>query len=427
MSNQHDFISRCKKEIICKFFGSDEFNLKYSDLLRLSEEIYLITGISISLSTLRRIFKKDYNSIPQVSTLNAFAKYLGHESWKDYVKNYTLEQGQKRKRYYTGFKIKKLTLLIAALSFLFAASIILIVNYRWINKVNYDDIEFHCKKFNNKEMPVTVFFTYNLKGIKCDSATIRPLGRPTRKYGDEFGIDPSDSIASYNYLWPETFVAKLTVDGVVVKKLKINLETQKWKVAVTNNIDGFYVKYFDDKELYGNGKMTFSDQVLEQHNFSKSQIEKTVFNLFRKFKKIDGDSLSFETRFRSIPLVRRQESGSVFLTLFFTRNRINIPLAIQKSLFGEKKMKAFNQVESSKNSDLSFLYLNLEEWNKFKISTFNKQFNLYLNDSLVYQTNYNKDPGKLTGLRFIFNGIGELDYVRFYNSMNELVYNDEFE
>ncbi|MGD2034925.1 MAG: hypothetical protein PVF73_07710 [Bacteroidales bacterium] len=95
--------------------------------------------------------------------------------------------------------------------------------------------------------------------------------------------------------------------------------------------------------------------------------------------------------------------------------------------FSELNLQAFDTNYSSSNYDLSFLQIDPEKWNTLAIITSGKQLELIINDSSAFQTNYQITPGKLKGVRFLFNGLGEVDYVRFYDPVNELIYHNEFD
>ena len=80
-------LDKCKREIVVKYLGIQQFSLKHSDFVRLSEEIKSETGVLISVSTLRRFFDENYKGSPQMTTLDAFACYLGYKNWADYTKH----------------------------------------------------------------------------------------------------------------------------------------------------------------------------------------------------------------------------------------------------------------------------------------------------------------------------------------------------
>lgn len=425
--NEEWWVNRCKKDITYKYFYNNKSYFKHSDFKRLSEEIYNISNISLGVSTLARIFSDNYSGIPYLTTLDAFANYLGYDNWNEYKRN-LLKNGNTVKTFKSNIPVSKKKLLIIT-GILISISVFALFTYLYTGyqkKKALKNIEFSYCDFNSEEMPVTVFFKYNLNGIKCDSATIQPLGRATNKYGDEFKINLNDSIASYTYLWPDAFNSKLTIDGKVVKQLILRLQTGTWKAAVSNMKDIYYIKYFNDKNIFESGIMGITEEILNQKNFPKNDVEQTSYHLFKDFKNITGDSINFTTSIKNNVITRKEKSGSATIALIFKNDELSIPIAIDKSPFEQLNLKVFNKYFSTKTFDLSFLYTNLEEWRKVSIKTFEKQFELFINDSLVFQTSYEINPGELYGIRYLFNGIGEIDYVKFYNPNDSLVYNDEF-
>ena len=61
-----------------------------SDFNRLSLEIEHLTGETISVSTIKRVFGYiDSNSNPSTSTLSVLARYLGYRGWADYCERVT--------------------------------------------------------------------------------------------------------------------------------------------------------------------------------------------------------------------------------------------------------------------------------------------------------------------------------------------------
>ena len=423
--NEIWWINKCKKDIAYKYFYNKENYFKHSDFKRLSEEIYNISNISLGVSTLARIFSNDYSGMPYLSTLDAFAKYLGYENWNEYKRSFFNND----KTLKSVFFISKKKLLIIT-GIIIGISIFSLFTYLYIglqNKKAIKNIKFSYCNFNSDEMPVTVYFKYNIKKIKFDSATIQPLGKATKVHGDEFRISKNDTITGYTYLWPETYYPKLVIDGRVIKTLKLNLYTDIWKASVSNMKDKFYIKYINDKKIFECGKMGITEEILDQNNFPKNDVEQTVYHLFKDFRNITGDSTYFTTCIKNCLITQKEKSGSAKIVLFFENDKLNIPFAIDKSPFEQLNLKVFDKYFSTKTTDLSFLYTNLEDWINFSIKTFDKQFELFINDSLVFQTSYEIDPGKLYGIRFIFNGLGGIDYVRFYNPNDSLVYNDEFD
>ena len=87
-----DFLNACKSLIEEKLDWPPSENWRQRDFLNLINLIENESGISISLSTIRRLWKVDYSGTPQPSTLNALAKFLAYEDWLDFKSKYKKAQ-----------------------------------------------------------------------------------------------------------------------------------------------------------------------------------------------------------------------------------------------------------------------------------------------------------------------------------------------
>ncbi|MGD2035806.1 MAG: hypothetical protein PVF73_12155 [Bacteroidales bacterium] len=415
-------IKKCKEDIFAKFIGNSPLKFTHADFEKLSDEIFECTRTSISISTLKRIWKEDYQGLPNISTLDAFAKYLGYSNWRSYCNKYHVND-KLRTSHFLKFNKKYLrNLLIALLVLILVAVIAYYIKPNKIVNPDYSMVEFTFIEFDSTQIPVNAVFKYNLKGVKCDSATIRPLGN----HEDEFAISTDDSIATYTYIRPWNYYPTLVIDGKSVKTLKTSFTSGVWKAGLSNLKKEFYIQYYDNPEIYSGGRLHFTNKILDEINFPRDDIDYITYDLFKRFNMIYGDSLCFETRIRNKVLTRERNAGAVNVALCFNEGYILIPLSMDKSPYTSLTMGFFERFISGKNHDLSFLYNDLEVWNTIKFRTADKQFTLYINDSLVYSDTYKMEPGKLVGIMFDFKGLGEVDYVKFYNA-KDLIYQDEFD
>ena len=413
-------LSECKNEILYKYSGSKNFRLKHTDYLLLSEEIFDISKISLSLTTLRRIFQEDYDGNPKISTLNAFALYLGFTNWKEYCKRFKDE-----KSIIYSPRIKKSAIIIITVSIILIIAIISILILYLNTKKTYPNIKFSHSDYNKTEIPSTILFKYDIRNIKNDSVILHPLGYMEKGKDDLILLNPDDSVLTYTYFWPQIFYPKLTVNGEIISQLKIEYVTNKWLASITQRTP-FYIKYFDDKEIFSNGKLAFSEDILKRADFPVGDVEQTGFTLFKDFGDINSDSLYFSTRIKNNLLERSPESGKIMLALFFEDGEIYLNFHSEKSSFGKLELDVFDSYHSTKRENLSFLYHNFENWTSITSITLGKNFELYKNDSLVFQTNFATSPGEIKGLRFLFNGLGEVDFIRFGDQDNKIIYSDEF-
>ncbi|MFB0497454.1 hypothetical protein ABID99_003691 [Mucilaginibacter sp. OAE612] len=81
-----DYLLKCTQLIEDKMQSgpsSDWIDYNYT---MLHDQIFEATKISISVRTLKRIFKVNDNYEPQIATKNAMAQYLGYKDWAFFLK-----------------------------------------------------------------------------------------------------------------------------------------------------------------------------------------------------------------------------------------------------------------------------------------------------------------------------------------------------
>ena len=80
-----DYITLCKRLIEEKFhFEKERGTLRQRDLEYLADCIEEKSAIKLSLSTLKRVWKKDYVQSPHPSTLQALVSVLDYKDWQEF-------------------------------------------------------------------------------------------------------------------------------------------------------------------------------------------------------------------------------------------------------------------------------------------------------------------------------------------------------
>ena len=82
--SEQRFIDLCKKQVAQKFSFGNGNGYTQRDLEILSTNIEEKTGVIISLSTLKRLWKDNYKQSPQLATLNALAVVLEYKDWQSF-------------------------------------------------------------------------------------------------------------------------------------------------------------------------------------------------------------------------------------------------------------------------------------------------------------------------------------------------------
>ncbi|HZF66020.1 MAG TPA: hypothetical protein VEZ55_16115, partial [Chitinophagaceae bacterium] len=79
------YIQKCTHQIEESLAWGSSENWQNKDYELLSEQILDKKGIALSVSTLKRLWRKvKYDSTPNSSTLNALARFAGFESWRNF-------------------------------------------------------------------------------------------------------------------------------------------------------------------------------------------------------------------------------------------------------------------------------------------------------------------------------------------------------
>ncbi len=89
-------------------------------------------------------------------------------------------------------------------------------------------------------------------------------------------------------------------------------------------------------------------------------------------------------------------------------------------------MKIYQHYQGE-TSDLTFLALDLSEWNILRIEVEDKNAAVLLNNVKVYEETYEQTSGEIKGLQFRFKGSGMVDDVLLTSVKNDTVYYDDFE
>ena len=99
MNNSTDaiLIRQCTQLIEENWQRGPSGEWKNYDFEKLSDDIFDATGISLSISTLKRLFGKvSYNNLPSAITLNTLARFAGFEDWNAFKRREVISMAQEK-------------------------------------------------------------------------------------------------------------------------------------------------------------------------------------------------------------------------------------------------------------------------------------------------------------------------------------------
>ncbi len=417
MSTEKVYIELCKCKIEKLLVSNiDNSGIKSRDLIYLSKIIQEKSGVLLSLSTLKRLWGKSTNSIPQPATLDALVSILNYKDWQDFKQQNPTHSKDKPKR--TSYKKAFLIIATIIISILL---VWLIRNYINVDKaipVVYNDVFFSADKTIATGVPNTVIFKYNVSNVSADSFFIQQSWNDRNKVG----IEAQDSILSSIYYKPGFHRAKLIANNTVIAKQNVHILSNGWIPYINYDVRDIIPQYIDYQSQLSNGYFSVKSKALEETGFDLTKNFKLRLNNSCDFG-VSDDNFSFNS------IIKCDRINSVACPI------MNVMLVFEAHVFWIKLVKKGCEhnasykigevVANGSNNDLSALGCNVFEWQNLEIIAHNKQVQVLLNGQSAIQTSYTQDFGKLMGIIFTFDGLGSVDFVSISGADGNLVYKDD--
>lgn len=411
------YIKKCKVEIEKRlnWQGSDKW--KNRDYENLSETIFHSTEILISVSTLKRLWKNDYEGLPQTNTLNALAIYIGYKNWADFKSS--ISKCNEATNFYNSTenppKIKKLTRLITII-FLLIISISLFFIF---NPTENHKITLSIKTSIEKGAPNTVIFNYKIENFKDDNYYFQPSWNELERQK----INNNGETFTAIYYYPGYHTAKILNNSNILKSINIKINTDNWLVCVRNKPTDVIPIYINSNEIFTQNYLGVrTDLLIKTNNELKFQPYWTSYFNVKDFSKINGNNFVFESEIANPSVFVCQ---SLYIYLMFESGYLVVPFG-NKGCSNKFAITLFDKYISGKDNDLSAFGCDLSDWNKIKIVSANKNVSFFINDINIYKNKFSIDAGKLQGIHYMFYGNGKIKNYKFSNENNKVEYSEEF-
>jgi hypothetical protein len=202
------------------------------DFEQLSEAILEATGVTLSVTTLKRIWGKlPYNNIPATTTLNTLAQFSGYKDWREFKG--TIEAPKR-----TPVKKVSTRKWIYWVSGLFPFLIILYILSAGNSAANKGEYTFSSNKIISEGVPNSVVFRYDASAAGKDTVFIAQTWDISRKVA----VSKDKKEYSAIYYEPGYFKAKLMVGNRIVKEHDLMIPSGGWVALIDNNTVPLYFK-----------------------------------------------------------------------------------------------------------------------------------------------------------------------------------------
>ncbi len=416
---EKEYIKLIKKNIEEKFFP-DIGPLRVRDLEYLIEVIKEKSGITLSLSTLKRLWKEDFSQTPQPSTLKALVSTLGYKTWQDFMQKDSNSASRKSVQQPNTKHYVWLLLLIAITGVIWTVS-----SNKFLQKrkdpVVKGDIQFSADKTKSIGVPNTVIFKYDLSNVQADSFFIQQSWNQDHKEQ----IDPSNHILSSIYYTPSFHQAKLLANDSIIAKQNVHILSQGWMPYVKYNMRDRIPIYLGKENMVLNGKLSITEADLEEAGVNLENEFKLRYCNIRDFDQIDDSNFSIKTKLKC-DSVQALICPYMELMLVFEEDIFWIELT-KKGCESNISYKIGEMYFSGKENDLSEFGCDIYKWQELELRVENKFAKLSLNGNSVIDLAYSQEFGKLMGLIYTFAGAGSVDFVQLKGADGNMVYDDQFD
>jgi hypothetical protein len=420
---EKEYITLCKRLIEEKFhFGDENGTLRQRDLEYLADSIEEKSGIKLSLSTLKRLWRKDYDQMPHPSTLQALISVLGYKDWHEFKLQEPTDPPAlaitKKKGRIWSLNLWVALPIVAALAVLFW--LIAFRSHPAIRPLIKGPVTFTGNKTVSQGVPNTIIFNYDLSNVVADSFFFQQSWNELEKVK----IDPKGHFYSNIYYYPGFHKAKLIANDSIIKRFMVHITTDGWMpLARYSRLDNMpvYIKK-NRPETNGALHITREDLISSGVDMNKEHIL-SYYNV-REFENTHSDNFSLDTKIKcdSVNTIACPGFELVIMSevhIFFVR-------MMGKGCERDIAIKMGEVIHDGIQNDLSVFGRNLHNWLQLQIQVAGKQATIFLDNQPVYTITFKNDFGKIVGLSYNFLGTGAVDYVRLKDGENKMVYEEEF-
>jgi hypothetical protein len=359
MVSEINELQRCKAVIDDKLGWGPAEGWQTADFENLSELILNETGVSLSTSTLRRIWgRAEYHHLPSGTTLNTLARFAGSDDWRTFVKqNKPAAAGNEEVAPQVIVEQKSRNW--KRLAWIATAVVVVILASMFAFDKGEPQLEKSAYSFESRSVtrgiPNSVIFTYDASASPTDSVFIQQSWDNTRRVLVDKNLHQHTSI----YYEPGSYRAKLLIGDQVVREHKLLVGTNGWSALIDQPGMPVYLK--NEEFILADGIGT-SISTIEQKNIAL-QPEPPLIKYFNagNFKPVALDDFSFSTEIKNEYSEGAAACQLTYISLLTDDAPIVIPLSA-KGCVSDLNLMSVDDYVSGKKADLSALGVDFSEW-----------------------------------------------------------------
>lgn len=391
------------------------------DFENLSQRIFEETSVSLSMSTLRRVWGKVTSThLPSGTTLDTLAKFAGFADWRSFLKQQApannVSEVSSSVPILTAKPLKyRKAVLLLVLLFLIISLVgsITFKKFQSVSKsANSGGYRFSSKPLTH-DLPNSVIFTYDARVAPTDCVFVQQSWNP----GTRIAVDKTLHEYTSIYYEPGSFQAKLLVGNQIVKEQPLLISTNGWCGLIANQPVPVYLK---PSEFLERACISLPISKIKEKNIAL-QPQPPVVKYYNvgNFDPVPVTSFSFSADVKNEYQEEAGACGMSYVALITDGVPIEIPLSAvgcvsELNLFNGKDMI------SGKKADLSCFGVDFSDWIRVRCKSTKDKLQYFINDKLVYASPLPKKEEQVVGLGFGFQGTGSVRNIHLTNGKVEV-------
>lgn len=421
-----NYIRKCLELAEARLNRGDSSEWTTYDIEQLSIAIEEATGVTLSVTTLKRLWGKlKYTNMPATTTLNTLAQFVGYVDWRGFKRevlngvvtgNASAENIASESYPAIAGKLSAATTprrkwaywLLALLPLGVIVYALLSSSTKPGKLLSLDKFSFSSNKVMMQGVPNSVIFSYDAAAAGTDSVFISQSWDVRRKVP----VSAREQNYSSIYYYPGYYRAKLIVNKQVVKEHDLMIGSGGW-LALIEPPAGDVPLYFRKTEITKGDMISVDKALLAQYQVPLQPAPPAVrFFYVQSFPYLSNDHFTFETTLKSDYQQGTAACQRVEVLILCKDDVIIIPLCA-KGCVGDLSLYAAGASVSSRDADLSRLGCDLTQWVKLRVVTKNRHMQFFVNDSIAAELRFPHFPTEIVGLQYRFSGTAAVKDTRF--------------
>ena len=412
------------------------------DFITLSDMIFENTGTKISVTTFRRIFDLDLKALPNITTLDAMANYIGHQNWVGFLRSQSKEKEDKieasketenlpsptNKKPYIFFSV--LVLLIMSILFFVRDKEPTETKEAEIDRVSISstDISFECSNPIG-ESPHELKFNYDIsklqevpnadalieiKGMGFDSAfTIKLI---------EKGYD--NSFYSFVFDYPGIYNTYLNInENHYHKQIFIN-QTEGWELLKYE--ENKYMNSYSNKALCEKGVFKMDKQKYEKLGLDAFYPNSRFMFIDSAFMVTDPENFEIQFDVKAEKSIESDICSRMYFSVLGSDTYIGFGMT-SKGCSSTNYFNIPGNYARGNTTNMEKWTFKNEEWHRISLSCINDTITISSNGEVIIESISKESLGTIGGMAMRFFGNITVDHFKFVSGDGkEVIYEDEF-